>query len=79
MSTMNLLKTNSSATGPSRLARLADVAALLGGATAGALAQYKIVGPDGKPRHVREARVSRGYRISRIKIRSSSGDPRDRT
>jgi len=33
---------------PNRLARLAAVAMLLGGAAAGALAQYKIVGPDGK-------------------------------
>jgi glutaredoxin len=33
---------------PNRLARLAAVAMLLGGAAVGALAQYKIVGPDGK-------------------------------
>jgi len=31
-----------------RIARLAAVAALLAGAAAGAMAQYKIVGPDGK-------------------------------
>jgi glutaredoxin len=49
MSTMNNLKTNSSAAAPpTRLARLATVALLLGGVTVGALAQYKIVGPDGK-------------------------------
>jgi glutaredoxin len=46
---MNNLKTNSSAASRStRLARLAAVALLLGGAAFGALAQYKIVGPDGK-------------------------------
>ena len=45
---MNNLKTTSSATRPTRLARLAAVAMLLGGVTVGALAQYKIVGPDGK-------------------------------
>ena len=33
---------------PNRLARLAAVALLLGGATVAAMAQYKIVGPDGK-------------------------------
>ena len=46
---MNNLKTNSSAAArPPRVARLAAVALLLGGVTVGALAQYKIVGPDGK-------------------------------
>ena len=46
---MNNLQTTSSATArPTRLARLAAVAMLLGGVTVGALAQYKIVGPDGK-------------------------------
>lgn len=45
---MNNLKTTSVAARPSRLLRLAAVAALLGGAAVGALAQYKIVGPDGK-------------------------------
>ena len=46
---MNNLKTTSSATSrPQRLLRLATVAMLLGGAAVGALAQYKIVGPDGK-------------------------------
>ena len=45
---MNNLKTTSSAVSRSqRLLRLATVAMLLGGAAAGALAQYKIVGPDG--------------------------------
>jgi glutaredoxin len=49
MPTMNNLKTNSSAAArPTRLARLGAVALLLGGVTVGALAQYKIVGPDGK-------------------------------
>lgn len=49
MSTMNNLKTTSSANARSaRVARLAAVATLLGGVTVGALAQYKIVGPDGK-------------------------------
>ena len=49
MPTMNNLKTNScTAIRPTRLARLAAVALLLGGVTVGALAQYKIVGPDGK-------------------------------
>jgi glutaredoxin len=48
MPTMNNLKPTSSAARPARLLRLAAVAALLGGAAVGALAQYKIVGPDGK-------------------------------
>ena len=45
MPTMNNLNISSPST---RLARLAAVALLLGGVTVGALAQYKIVGPDGK-------------------------------
>jgi len=45
---MNTTKTTSRSARPSRLARLAGVALLLGGVTVGALAQYKIVGPDGK-------------------------------
>ena len=46
---MNPLNTLSrTASRPNRLARLAAVALLLGGAAAGAMAQYKIVGPDGK-------------------------------
>ncbi|MDP9123843.1 MAG: glutaredoxin family protein, partial [Pseudomonadota bacterium] len=46
---MNKLKpTSPAAARPTRLARLAAVAMLLGGVTVGALAQYKIVGPDGK-------------------------------
>jgi len=46
---MNNLKSPSSAASRStRFARLAAVAMLLGGAAGGALAQYKIVGPDGK-------------------------------
>ena len=46
---MTPLKTASSAASrPTRVLRLATVAMLLGGAAAGALAQYKIVGPDGK-------------------------------
>jgi glutaredoxin len=44
----NLRTTSSAAARPTRLARLAAVAMLLGGVTVGALAQYKIVGPDGK-------------------------------
>jgi glutaredoxin len=49
MPTMNNLKTKScAAIRPTRLARLTAVAMLLGGVTVGALAQYKIVGPDGK-------------------------------
>ena len=49
MPTMNNLKTVSSAASRStRRLRLAAVAMLLGGAAVGALAQYKIVGPDGK-------------------------------
>jgi glutaredoxin len=45
---MNNLKTHFSAARPTRLVRLAAVGLLLGGVTVGALAQYKIVGPDGK-------------------------------
>jgi glutaredoxin len=50
MPTMNILNTSSpAAVRPSRLARLASVALLLGGVAAGAMAQtYKVVGPDGK-------------------------------
>jgi len=49
MPTMNNLKTVSAAAPRStRHLRLAAVAMLLGGAAVGALAQYKIVGPDGK-------------------------------
>jgi glutaredoxin len=48
MLTMNNLKTPSSTARPTRLARFAAVAMLLGGVTVGALAQYKVVGPDGK-------------------------------
>ena len=50
MPTMNNLNTSSpAAVRPFRLARLATVALLLGGATLGAMAQtYKVVGPDGK-------------------------------
>ena len=43
-----MLKTHSRAAAGSRLVRLAAVAALLGSAAVGALAQYKIVGPDGQ-------------------------------
>ena len=46
---MNTLNTPSSiTTRTARLSRLAAVALLLGGTTVAALAQYKIVGPDGK-------------------------------
>ena len=45
----NLNTTSSAAARPSRLARLASVALLLGSVAAGALAQtYKVVGPDDK-------------------------------
>ena len=47
--TMNTLNTSlRTAPRPIRLARLAAVALLLGGTAVAALAQYKIVGPDGK-------------------------------
>ena len=49
MPTMNNLKpVFSAASRSTRRLRLATVAMLLGGAAVGALAQYKIVGPDGK-------------------------------
>src|ERR1700743_2443954 len=49
MPTMNNLNTVSAAASRStRRLRLAAVAMLLGSAAVGALAQYKIVGPDGK-------------------------------
>ena len=49
MPTMTPLKsTSSTASRSTRLVRLAAVAMLLGGAAVGALAQYKIVGPDGR-------------------------------
>jgi glutaredoxin len=44
----SLKSTSSAASRSTRLVRLAAVAMLLGGAAVGALAQYKIVGPDGK-------------------------------
>jgi glutaredoxin len=62
MSTMNPLKTSSSAARPARLARLAAVAALLGGVTVGALAQYKIVGPDGKVTYTDKAPTAQELR-----------------
>jgi len=50
MPTMNMTNTSFPADArPSRLARLATVALLLGGVAVGAMAQtYKVVGPDGK-------------------------------
>jgi len=50
MATMNLPQSSSAAVGsrPLRAARIVGLALLLGGAAFGALAQYKIVGPDGK-------------------------------
>ena len=45
---MNLLPASSSTSRAIATARLLAVAALLGGAAVGALAQYKIVGPDGR-------------------------------
>ena len=67
MPTMNTLKTTSSAKARrTRLARLAAVATLLGGVTVGALAQYKVVGPDGqvtytdKPPTAQDVRPSKG-------------------
>ena len=50
MATMNLLQSAlaPSLARPAGLLRVATVAMLLGGAAVGALAQYKIVGPDGK-------------------------------
>ncbi len=60
------LARSSSASRPGRLLRLATLAALLGGAAAGALAQYKIVGPDGrvtytdKPPTAADIRVNNG-------------------
>ena len=52
MPTMNILKSaltpSPAAARHDRLLRVAAVAMLLGGAATGALAQYKIVGPDGK-------------------------------
>ena len=48
MAMMNLFNTVSSAKRSARGLRLATLALLLGGAAFGAMAQYKIVGPDGK-------------------------------
>ena len=82
---MNNLKTTSSAAArPTRLARLAAVALLLGGATVGALAQYKIVGPDGKvtytdkPPTAQDIRPSKGTAApagsGRHAVRDAPGD-----
>jgi glutaredoxin len=63
MPTMNPLKTTFSAIAlPTRVARLAAVAALLGGAAVGALAQYKIVGPDGKVTYTDKAPTAQDVR-----------------
>jgi glutaredoxin len=61
-----LKSTSSAASRSTRRARLAAVAMLLGGAAVGALAQYKIVGPDGqvtytdKPPTPQDIRPSKG-------------------
>jgi len=56
-----------------RLARLAAVALLLGGASVGALAQYKIVGPDGKVTYTDKPPTASAIRLDKG-APSASGD-----
>jgi glutaredoxin len=74
MPTMNNLKTTSSAAArPTRLARLAAVALLLGGVTVGALAQYRIVGPDGKVTYTDKPPTAQDIRPSKDAAAPSGG------
>jgi len=66
MATMNLLPSAlaPSLARPAGLLRVATVAMLLGGATFGALAQYKIVGPDGKVTYTDKPPAAADIRIN---------------
>jgi len=60
---------------PTRLARLAAVALLLGGTTAAALAQYKIVGPDGKVTYTDKPPTAQDIKVPSGNGASASGSP----
>ena len=73
---MNNLNTPSRmATRTSRLARVAAVALLLGGTAVAALAQYKIVGPDGKVTYTDKPPTPQDIRMPSGNGASASGNP----
>ena len=75
MATMNSLKTASSAASrPARALRLATVAMLLGGAALGALAQYKIVGPDGKVTYTDKPPTASDIRVNNGPSATANGN-----
>ena len=59
----------------SRLARVAAVALLLGGTAAAALAQYKIVGPDGKVTYTDKPPTPQDIKVPSGNGPTSSGSP----
>jgi len=63
------------ATRRSRLARVAAVALLLGGTAVAALAQYKIVGPDGKVTYTDKPPTPQDIRMPSGSGASASGNP----
>src|ERR1700712_2477096 len=73
MPTMNLLHTSSVKTRPAHAARLLAVAALLGGSAFGALAQYKIVGPDGQVTYTDKPPTSGDVRIGNNSVPKDPG------
>ena len=60
---------------PSRLARLATVALLLGGTAVAALAQYKIVGPDGKVTYTDKPPTPQDIKVPSGNGPSGTGSP----
>lgn len=78
MATMNNLQTAfgnpSAANRSTRLLRLAAVAMLLGGGAAGALAQYKIVGPDGKVTYTDKPPTAADIRMDNSAPAASNGN-----
>jgi glutaredoxin len=77
MSTMNTqpnaLSCLSAASRPPRLLRLAALAVVLGGAATGALAQYKIVGPDGKVTYTDKPPAAADIRLNNGAPAASNG------
>jgi glutaredoxin len=73
---MNTLNTPSSiTTRTARLSRLAAVALLLGGTTVAALAQYKIVGPDGKVTYTDKPPTAQDIKMPSGNGASTGGTP----
>ena len=73
---MNNLNTPSSmAARTARLSRLAVVALLLGGTTVAALAQYKIVGPDGKVTYTDKPPTAQDIKLPSGNGASTGGTP----